>query len=124
VNFDEFGNEFAQSLGMDASTITEAKKLLPDMEEVRQKRREFRSQFIAEAQQAQSDERVRKPTKKHSTNWGSSSHRRMTQEMFGLGYQTSKVWSPYCRQNGCDTYEWLIYPHPEDVAEAKRLNAI
>jgi len=123
VNFDEFGSEFAQSLCMNASAIAEAQKLLPDMEEVRKKRRDFRNLFIKEAEQAQTDERVRKPTKKHSTS--ASSHRRMTQmtqEMSSLGYQTSKIWSAYCRQNGCDTYEWLIFPHPKVVAEAKRLN--
>ncbi|MFA5080130.1 MAG: hypothetical protein WC472_00695 [Candidatus Paceibacterota bacterium] len=93
------------------------------MEEVRRKRREFRSLFIKEAEQAQTDDRVEKLSDRHSTNWSSPSlTRRMIQEVTNLGYQTANVWSPYCKHNGCDTYGWLLYPKPTDVQTAERMN--
>lgn len=129
LNYDEFGNFYSRSTGVSDQVVNEMKKLLPEMTEVRQKRREFRARYLEEAERAKGDERIPHPTKRHSSfvqncPRGSSLRTTLIAELENKGYSTAYHWEPYCRQNGCDTYDWLLWPSNRDVALAKELQEI
>lgn len=123
LNFDEFGQVFSWSTGIGEKQISQAAAMLPDMDALRMTRVAFRTLFLEEAERALSDKRISKPTKAHGGNhFGKNTQKAMANELKNLGYQTADRWSPWSRFKGCDQYDHLLFPSPQNLSDARRMN--
>jgi|GEM_PF-2172122 len=113
ANFMEDGTFFSRSTSVSNEDVAEARRILPNMEEVATQRRAFRTLLREEAEQVLTDSRIHYPGRGHSKNIGGcrrSLWASMAEELRALGYQTVEVWEPWCQQRGCDTHNWCLWP--------------
>jgi hypothetical protein len=130
--FDEEGHILLTSKGMEIPSrqYDEAcKTALEVAPEVQKKRRDFRALVRAEASVAEMDPRIPHPTERHSVFWqnGARFRRREIPRLRALGYQTVEVWEPLCKQDGCETYEWCLWPPyvpAEEIYVCRRVQSL
>jgi hypothetical protein len=113
ANFMEDGSLLSRSINVSNEDIVEAQKVLPDMKDITTQRRAFRALLREEMKKVEKDQRVHSHGRGHSKFIGGckkSTWDYLAEELKALGYQTVKVWEPWCQQRGCDTRNWCLWP--------------